>query len=93
MFEEERELQPDILIGSDHYWDIITGETIRGSCGPVAVYTHLDRVLSGPISVDTPDPCSTNRVTTHILRVDAGSYGTGLNEQLKAFWELESLGI
>ena len=33
--------QPDVLIGADHYWDLMTGETIRGDKGPVAVYTHL----------------------------------------------------
>lgn len=40
-FGEEREFQSDILIGSNYYWDITTGETIRGNSGPVAVYTHL----------------------------------------------------
>ena len=92
-FGEEREFQPDILIGSDHYWDITTGETIRGNGGPVAMYTHLGWVLSGPIPVDASDACSTNLVTTHVLRVDAGSCDTGMDEQLKAFWELESLGV
>lgn len=27
----------DVLIGSDHYWDIITGESIREENGPTAV--------------------------------------------------------
>jgi hypothetical protein len=27
----------DLLIGSDHYWDIVTGETRTGEMGPVAV--------------------------------------------------------
>lgn len=27
----------EILIGSDHYWDFVTGETIRGDFGPTAV--------------------------------------------------------
>jgi len=27
----------DILIGSDHYWDFVTGETIQGDFGPTAV--------------------------------------------------------
>ena len=71
-FGEQREFQPDILIGSDHYWDITIGETIRGNGDPIAVYTHLGWVLSGLICVDASDACSTNLVTTHVLRVDAG---------------------
>ena len=31
----------DILIGSDHYWDFITGESIRGDFGPTAVKSKL----------------------------------------------------
>ena len=27
----------DILIGADHYYDIVIGEIIRGSAGPVAI--------------------------------------------------------
>ena len=27
----------DVLIGSDFYWDIVSGETIRGDCGPTAI--------------------------------------------------------
>ena len=41
-------LQVDMLIGSDFYWDFITGRTIRGRSGPVAVETTLGWVLSGP---------------------------------------------
>ena len=36
-FGQQEEFQPDILIGSGYYWDIITGETIRGRCGPIAI--------------------------------------------------------
>ena len=34
-------LEVDILIGSDQYWNIITGETRRGTSGPVAIGTRL----------------------------------------------------
>ena len=38
----------DILIGSDHYWDIVTGESIRGNTGlPSSVWwTVLQMALS-----------------------------------------------
>ena len=40
------------------------------------------------------DQCSTNLVTTHVLRVDSQpSIQCPLEEQLRSFWELESIGI
>ena len=43
------------------------------------------------LAVGSLNQCSTNLVTTHVLRV--GAQPDPLNEQLRAFWELESLGI
>ena len=42
----------DILIGSDYYWQLVTGSICRGTSGPVAVHTKLGWVLSGPSSLD-----------------------------------------
>ena len=45
-FGQQEEFQPDILIGSGYYWDIITGETIRGRCGPIAIRAvHMKLVV------------------------------------------------
>ena len=41
----------DVLIGSDHYWDFITGEVIPGKNGPVAMSSKFGWVLSGPTNV------------------------------------------
>ena len=30
----------DVLIGSDHYWSIVTGDTVVGSHGPVALSSN-----------------------------------------------------
>ena len=79
----------DVLIGLDHYWDIITGETIRGASGPTAVYTKLGWILSGP-TITKSRALMTHTLTT---RVKATEDKTQLEEQLKSFWELESLGI
>lgn len=63
----------DILIGSDFYWQFMTGETRFGMYrGPVAINTHLGWVLSGPVresrqmSVET----STHSSHTHVLRLN-----------------------
>ena len=42
------DLEVDILLGTDHYWELVTGTAIQGSDGPTAVHTRLRWVLSGP---------------------------------------------
>ena len=87
-------MEVDILVGSDYYWELATGEVCRGSSGPIAIHTKLGWVLSGPTnSMDLPES-SVNLVTTHVLRVDSQECeNRGLEEGLRSFWELESLGI
>ena len=36
------ELEIDVLIGSDHYWRLVTGRVSRGVSGPTALETRLD---------------------------------------------------
>ena len=48
------ELEIDILVGSDHYWEVVTGRIIRGASGPAAVETKLRWVLSGPVGRGSP---------------------------------------
>ena len=60
----------DILIRSDHYWEIATSEIVRGKKGPTAINTKLGWVLSGPTDKTTQDSSSVNVVTSHTLRVD-----------------------
>lgn len=86
-------LEVDILIGSDQYWELVTGEMRRGKSGPVAINTTLGWVLSGVASSPAQDTSSTCLVT-HTLRVDGlPQNGKALDDRLKSFWELESFGI
>ena len=39
----------DILIGANHYWNIIGKHQVRGEYGPIALGSKLGYVLSGPI--------------------------------------------
>ena len=48
-------LNVDMLIGSDFYWQLTTGEIIQGQTGPVAVNTKLSWVLSGPANSNVED--------------------------------------
>ena len=48
-------IEVDMLIGSDFYCQLTTGEIIRGQVGPVAVNTKLGWVLSGPVTSSAED--------------------------------------
>ena len=85
-------LEIDVLIGSDVYWNLVTGRIIRGNSGPTAIHTKVGWVLSGP--VDQQDvTVNLSLVSAHTLRIDTYSVETSLDSRLTQFWELESLGI
>ena len=87
------QLEVDVLVGSDQYWELITGETRRGASGPVAIDTRLGWVLSGPTSSPISEH-TTHGLVTHTLRVDAMAQDVAtLDDRLKTFWELESFGV
>ncbi|CAB4023458.1 hypothetical protein AWC38_SpisGene24962 [Paramuricea clavata] len=48
----------DVLIGSDHYWSFMYGETIRGDSGPVAVSSKFGWVLSGQTELTNERECN-----------------------------------
>lgn len=87
-------LQIDVLIGADHYWELATGRIHRCEDGPTAVHTRLGWVLSGPTPKMERSEISANLLTTHTLHVGTAVNETEtLNETLRSFWELESLGV
>lgn len=61
---------PDILIGSDYYWDLVTGETIRGQKAQ-QLYRH-DWDGSCLVQCCPKGQSSTNLIT-HVLRVDTSN--------------------
>ena len=90
----ESSMPVDVLIGADYYWQLVTGRISRGTNGPIAVHTKLGWVLSGPSCHDEPGQCSMNLSVTYTLHAETHSVEpNALEEQLRAFWELEALGI
>jgi len=81
-------LTVDILIGSDYYWELVTGGVCRGDNVPTGIHTKLGWVLSGPAKLNDKGPSYTNLATTHVLLGD-----TQLGNRLRSFWVLETLGI
>ena len=88
-------LEIDVLIGSDYYWQFITGPTARGegNVGPLAILSRLGYVLTGPVDVPSEESSgsSTNYVSTHVLCCE--SKRPPLHSELKRFWDYETLGI
>ncbi|CAB4034063.1 Hypothetical predicted protein, partial [Paramuricea clavata] len=91
----------DILIAADYYFDILTGEMVRGESGPVAVNSDFGWVVTGPTS-DTEscskvsgvhllieEQCSLLTPSSFALREDESE----LSKCLSQFWEIESMGI
>ena len=85
----------DILIGSDYYWNIVQGETIRSESesGPIAVSSKLGWILSGPIGDSTESD-----ITISNLAI-TGEFDHYYNETdqlentLRKFWDTEAIGI
>ena len=89
-------LDIDILIGSDHYWRLVTGEVIRKDNAPTAINTKLGWALSGPVEGLSSESPSTNLITTHVMTIDSyvpDDSTQDLDNRLKMFWDFESLGI
>ena len=92
----------DILIGSDCYFHILTGEIVQGESGPVAINSEFGWVVSGPTN-DTVSGSGTSSV--HLLIEESERpYPTPmkfagkddkseLSNRLRRFWEIESMGI
>ena len=88
----------DVLIGSDYYFDIVSGDVIRSNSGPVAVSSIFG--LFGPTSAEE----SREKYATTNLIIDRSESMTSSpfdihseNEELcnalQKFWDTESLGV
>ena len=83
----------DLLIGADHYWSMVSGKVRRGETGPIALDTRVGWVLSGPIENNATEQSIVGFINTHALQVHTLPESTDVNEGLRRFWELESIGI
>lgn len=91
--DENSSLPIDLLVGADYYWELVTGNTCRGEGGPTAIHTIAGWVLSGPSTSNSSRQSAVNLSVTHVLHTGAAESQCVLDEQLQAFWNLESIGI
>ena len=62
----------DILIGYDHYWNLVMGSVCCTEKGLTAIHTKLDWVLSDPALLSSAIMCSSTHTTTiHVLQVES----------------------
>ncbi|XP_067029594.1 uncharacterized protein [Acropora muricata] len=88
----------DILIGSDFYFEILTGEVLRGDSGPVAVNSKFGWVVSGPTLKrgEISDVSMANLVIEKMSSQNPYPDNKNDNElscALRRVWDIESLGI
>eukprot|EP00731_Ephydatia_muelleri_P009492 Em0005g78a len=87
-------LDVGILIGADHYWALVSGRNCQGD-GPTAIETRFGWVLSGPATGLLCGSTSMSLLSCHTLKtgVTLPSGDSSLDQTLKMFWDLESIGI
>ena len=86
----------DILVGADHYWDLVIGDVIHGRNGPTAVISKLGWLLSGWSKQPQSDSSTFSNLILAGERLDNSSVTSDrddLTTSLKRFWEVESIGI
>ena len=91
------DLEVDVMIGADYVHNFLLDYVVRGEqpLSPVAILTRFGFVLSGPVQIPAHNTCSSNVTVAHVLKIGAiiQESSSGVNEQLKTFWELENLGV
>ena len=92
----------DLLVGADQYFQIVSGDTIRGASenGPIAMSSTLGWLLVGPVSnlnlnlnLNVSD-CISNLVIEGNSPYEARkNEDQELVQTLKRFWEIEQHGV
>ena len=66
--ESKESLEVDVLIGSDIYWNVITGKVVRGESGPIAIHSKVGWILSGPVDRHEVSVNLCSSTSSHILK-------------------------
>ena len=89
--------ETDILIGADLYWFFVDGNVKKNDrSGLAALSSKFGWLVSGPVPRINPNGGfnSNTMITTHVLFSQSFSKAeTNLNEEIKKFWDLDSVGI
>ena len=82
----------DVLIGSKYYWSVVSGDTLRGDHGPVAVNSKLGWLLSGTVNtIAAMEIRHTHLIISGSPANPVHSEDNVLVKFLQRFWEVESI--
>ncbi len=66
---KRNDMNISVLIGANHYFDFVTGETIKSSSGLTAVSSKLWWLLSGPVSYENDNSSCFNVNSNLVLDI------------------------
>ncbi len=97
-YEDHNDKDISILVGANFYFDFITGDTRKGSSGPIAVSSKLGWLLSGPVAYDNENITCFNVNSTLVLdflpgRNEVLEEQREITESLNKFWKQEACGL
>ena len=81
--------QSDILIGSDYYWHVVTGDIIRA----VDLSSHFGWLLSGPAN-----PMPHSHITSALIidgstDEESSEHTDQLSQTINQFWDTKAIGV
>ncbi|KRX34809.1 hypothetical protein T05_137, partial [Trichinella murrelli] len=80
----------DVLIGLDYYYEFVDHKIKRGKKGePVAVHSTLGWIICGPMTNEKREPTS----SSHSVKVLYAKVDEQLDEAIRKFWEIETIGM
>jgi len=84
----------DILVGSDFYWNLVTGEMVKTDKGPNAIGSKLGWLLLGPADHIIKDGITHTQLS--IVQHNHSPFSESEEDRLltavKRFWEAEAVG-
>ena len=87
----------DMLIGSDIYWNFLTGETKRSPGENLAAVNSIfGWLIRGPIECNKQENNKTiTLIATYMLKIECydANDEKGLDENISKFWNLDAIGI
>ena len=93
----EQNRRIDLLVGNDYLYDIIVGDVIRGSSGPVAISSKLGWIISGKTPGSLESTGCNNICSNLILGTSIGQPFVDecheIKQTLREFWKHETSGI
>ncbi|KRZ49688.1 hypothetical protein T02_9300 [Trichinella nativa] len=80
----------DVLIGLDYYYEFVGHKIKRGKKGePVAVHLTLGWIICGQMTNEKREPTS----FSHSVKVLYAKVDEQLDEAIRKFWEIETIGM